>query len=145
MRHPDVFRGQIELNKALLNKGTIDKRERELAILRVAWLCRAPVEWGEHVQIGRLSGVTAEEIERVTQGSSASGWSDHERALLRAVEELLGDHSISDETWNVLSASWNERQLLELPVLVGMYHIIAMQHNSVKARLPKGNKGLYQR
>lgn len=145
MRHTDLFRGQMELSKALLGRGNIEKRERELVILRVAWLCRAPIEWGEHVEIAKLSGVTPDEIERVTKGSSAKGWSGHEHALLCAVEELLGDQSISDDTWDALAATWNERQLLELPVLVGVYHTFAMQHNSVRAFLPKHNKGLYQR
>jgi 4-carboxymuconolactone decarboxylase len=145
MRHPELFRHQLALSVQLIGSGAIPPHERELAVLRVAWLCRAPYEWGEHVENAKRTGMAAEEIERVTLGSSAEGWNDHERAILRAVEELLGDHSVSDETWNALAGAWNEAQLIELPVLVGVYHMMALQQNSLKVRLPEHNKGLRQR
>jgi len=145
LRHPNLYRRQLELSIQLFGGGTISARERELAVLRVAWLCRAPNEWGEHVEVAKLCGVSSEEIERVTLGSSAAAWNDHERALLRAVEELLGDQSISDETWSTLACSWNDQQLIELPVLVGVYHLMALQQNSLRVRLPDHNKGLLQR
>lgn len=145
MRHPRLYHGQTTLSIELLSGGTISPRERELVVLRVAWLCRAPYEWGEHVEIAKLCGLSRTDVERVTEGSSAAGWTNHESALLRAVEELLGDQSISDETWNVLAETWNEQQLIELPVLVGVYLTFAMQQNSLKVQLPAHSKGLLHR
>ena len=145
MHHPAIFRHQVALSVELNASGTIPPRERELAVLCTAWLCRAPYAWGQHVENARQLAMTAEEIERVTLGSSADGWSEHETALLRAVEELLGDQSICDETWSVLARSWNDQQLIELPVLVGLYFTFAMQHNSIRVGLPQGNKGLRER
>ena len=145
IKHPGVFRCQLETGIQLVGKGAISRREQELAILRVGWLCRAPYEWGEHADIAKRYGVTAAEIERVTHGSAAAGWSEHERALLKAVEELLGEQMISDETWNVLTRSWSERQLIELPVLVGQYFLVALQQNALRIRLADNNAGLRQR
>jgi alkylhydroperoxidase family enzyme len=143
-KHPALFRHQVEGGTVFYN-GTIPKRERELAVLRIAWLCRAPYEWGEHVDIGKRYGVTAEEIERATQGSAAPGWSEHDAAVLRGVEELLGDTMISDETWDTLAKSWSEQQLMEFPMLVGAYVSTAMQQNSLRLRLAKDNPGLRHR
>lgn len=145
LRHPGLFRCQMDTGIQLLGKGEISPRERELAILRVGWWCRAPYEWGEHVRVAKRYGITSEEIERVTQGSSAAGWVEHERAIIRAVEELLTDHMISDETWDILAQTWNERQLLEFPVLVGQYFMTALQQNSLRVRLGDDNVGLRQR
>lgn len=137
LRHPGMFRGQMSLGFEVAGKGTIPPRERELAVLRVALLCGAPFEWSEHVDIGRRFGVTDEEIERVVEGSSAEGWGEHDRAVLRGVEELIADRCLSDETWDILAKSWNEQQLLELPMLVGSYFMTALQQNSIRIR-PKG-------
>jgi alkylhydroperoxidase family enzyme len=145
LRHPGLYRCQMEMSIELAARGAIPPRERELAVLRVGWLCRAPYEWGEHVDIAKRYGVTREEIERVTEGSSASGWRDHDRAILRAVEELLGDQSISDETWDVLARGWSEAQLMELPILVGAYYMTALQQNTLKVRLKENSAGLRQR
>jgi len=145
LRHPDLMQRQIEMSK-LLFQGALPVRDRELAILRVAWLLQAPYEWGEHVQVGRrLAGLTTEEIERVTVGSTAPGWTGHERAILRAVEELLADAMISDDTWAMLAGGLNDKQLLEFPVLVGFYQGIAYLQNSVRFRLGPGNDGLMER
>jgi 4-carboxymuconolactone decarboxylase len=145
LKHPDLYRRQMEMGIQLLGNGALSERERELAILRVGWLCRAPFEWGQHVEIAKRYGVTAEEIERVTQGSSAPGWSEHHAAILRGVEELLGDQMISDETWSVLSQTWTEQQLMEFPALVGQYVAIAYSQNALRIRLNAGNRGLRHR
>lgn len=144
VKHPALFRAQMEMGKTLFT-GTIPSRERELAVLRVGWLCRAPYAWGEHVDIAKRYGVTPEEIERVVQGSSAPGWSEHDSAILRGVEELLADYALSDETWNVLAKSWSEQQLLEFPLLVAAYVGTAMQQNALRMRLAKDNPGLTHR
>jgi 4-carboxymuconolactone decarboxylase len=145
LRHPGLFRCQVEMGIQLLGKCALSARERELAVLRVGWWCRAPYEWGEHVDIAKRYGVTAEEVERITRGSSAPGWSEHERAILRGVEELLGNQMISDETWATLARTWNERQLLEFPVVVGQYFATALQQNSLRVRLAADNEGLRKR
>lgn len=143
--HPEIFRAQMEMGIALAG-GSIPARERELAVLRNAWICGAPYEWGEHVDISKeRCGMTSEEIERCTQGSKAEGWSEHERAVLKGVEELHADYAISDETWAVLAKSWNDRQLMEFPVLVGAYTMTAMQQNSLRMRLGEENPGLGHR
>ena len=65
LRIPALFRAHMDLALRLFD-GALSLRHRELAILRVGWLCKAPFEWGEHVKIAnRLTDITTEEIERV--------------------------------------------------------------------------------
>jgi 4-carboxymuconolactone decarboxylase len=145
LRDPGLFRCTMQTGLQLMDKGALLPRERELAILRVGWLCRAPYEWGQHVEIAKRFGVTAEEIERVTGGSAAAGWSEHDKAIIAGVEELLSEQLIRDATWDVLARTWTERQLLEFPVVVGQYFTIALQQNSLRLRLNPNNHGLRHR
>jgi alkylhydroperoxidase family enzyme len=144
VKHPEIFRRQMEMGTTIF-KGSLSPRERELAVLRVGWLMRAPYEWGEHVDIGKRYGVTAEEIERVIQGSAAPGWSEHEAAILRAVEELLSEQAISDATWATLAKSWNEQQLIEFPMMIGQYVATGLLQNALRIRLAADNPGLTYR
>jgi alkylhydroperoxidase family enzyme len=144
-KHPGLFRGQMQLGLELNQNGKLPPREREMVILRTAWLVRSPFEWGEHVRYGKRLGLTSEEVERITQGSSAPGWNEHDRAVLRGVEELLGDYAVSDETWRVLAKTWNEQQLIELPGLVGSYTLTAMAYNTLRFGLVPGNNGFRER
>jgi alkylhydroperoxidase family enzyme len=145
LRHPHLFALQADVGIQLLGRGALSARDREMAILRIGWLCQAPYEWGEHVLIAKKVGITSEDIERITQGSAAAGWDDHERAILKAVEELYDEAMISDATWATLAQRLDERQLIELPILIGQYQGVAYYQNSLRLRLHEGNLGLKAR
>jgi len=145
IKHKEIFRAQMEMGTMLFN-GRLPPRERELAILRIGWLCGAPYEWGQHVVIAKRHGITTEQIDRVREeGSAAPGWSDHERAILSGVEELLANKAISDATWDTLARSWNEEQMIEFPMMVGQYVSTAFVQNSLKVRMEGGIPGLTNR
>jgi 4-carboxymuconolactone decarboxylase len=120
-----------------LLSGKIPARERELLILRTGWNCQAEYEWAQHVIIGLAAGLTQEEIDRIPSGDGA-GWNEFDSALLRAADELHGDCCISDETWAVLAAHYDTQQLIELPMLIGHYHMIAMTLNSLGVQIDGG-------
>ena len=144
VKHPEYFKCNMETG-AVLFRGRIPARERELAILRNGWLCGAPFEWGEHVHIAKRYGVSDEEIERTTVGSGAPGWTEHEAAILRGVEELVSDFAVSDDTYATLAKSWDEVQLIEFPAMVGAYITTALIQNTLRARLADDNPGLTRR
>ena len=114
----------------ILAKSTLPARERELLILRIGWLCRSGYEWGQHVVIGKASGLSDEEIARITAGPEATGWSAADRALLRATDELHDDAFVSDATWAELAKSWSTQQLMDLVFTVGQYNLVSMALNS---------------
>lgn len=144
-KHPELLAAFLDFGVRFLGRTALADRDRELAILRTGWLCGAPYEWGEHVIIGKEAGLTAEEIERVTIGSSAPGWDEREAAILRACEELHHDSMISDETWGVLCGYLDDRQLIELPILAGQYHKVAYIQNTLRLRTRECNPGLSAR
>jgi 4-carboxymuconolactone decarboxylase len=141
-RSPDVFSSYVQLGADLSTQTTLSPRARELAILRTGWLCGAPYQWGEHVRAGKTAGLTSEEIVRVREGSGADGWSDEDKALLTAAEELHARAMLSDATWAALAIQLDERQRLELLLLVGHYHLTAFVQNALRTPLNPGNGGL---
>lgn len=144
-RHPALFRCQMETGMQLLGNGAIPELERELAILRTAWIARAPYEWAEHVALAKRFGMAAEEIAAIRTGAGHPLWDEHRRAILSAVEQLLDRRAIDDATWAALSRRWDERQMIELPALVGQYHAVALVQNSLRVALNPGSLGLRAR
>ena len=59
-------------------------------------------------------------------GPDAPEWSDLERALLRGVDELLGDALIGDETGRRSRPSSTSSQLMDVVFTVGAYDVLAM-------------------
>lgn len=143
--HPELFKRQLDMGIFLFTGSAIPPRERELAVLRTAWLAGAPYEWGEHVDIARKMGVTAQETDRLRLGAGQPGWSTHEAAIITAVDELFADRMISDPTWARLAETWGEAQLIELPCLVGQYLGVAMLQNSLRMPLARDSKGFAER
>jgi len=139
--HPKLLRKWLVFGNHILNKSTLPPRERELLILRVGWLCRAEYEWGQHVAIGKKSGLTDDEIERVKKGPDAPGWSEFDATLLRAADELRSQAFISDVVWDALAANYDMRQLLDLIFTVGQYNLVSMALNTLGVRLDEGVAG----
>lgn len=135
--HPKLMKRWLVFGNHVLAKTTLPPRERELVILRTGWLCRAGYEWGQHVQIGLASGLTQQEIDRIPQGSKAEGWSDLDRALLDATDELHGDAFISDSTWKRLAELTTE-QRIDLVFTVGQYNLVSMALNTLGVQSEPG-------
>lgn len=145
-RYPGVWQKLMDLTMEIQGpNAVVPVRDRELAILRTGWLCQAPYEFGEHVAFAKRAGLSAEEIENITIGSAAPGWSAHDRAILKAAEELHEDAMISDQTWAQLSLTFSEHQLVELTILIGQFAATAYFQNSLRLRLEAGNQGLSAR
>jgi 4-carboxymuconolactone decarboxylase len=140
-RHPGLFRKWMPFGGKLLN-GKLPARERELAILRVGWLCRSDYEWGQHVPIGRRAGLTDEEIARIPAGPAAPEWSGLDRAILSATDELHDESCITDATWARLAAEFDDKQLIELVMCVGQYHLVSFALNTFGVQREEGVVGL---
>jgi 4-carboxymuconolactone decarboxylase len=149
-RHPGLLRRWLVFATHILSKSTLPARERELAILRTGWLCRAEYEWGHHVAMGQEAGLTAAEMQRVKQGPDAAdptgapGWSPVEALVLRAVDELHADSFIGDATWQALAQHYNVQQLLDLIFTAGQYKLVCMALNSIGVQLEEGYERLSQ-
>ena len=125
-----------------VRNATIPARDREVIILRTAWLNRGDYIWGRHNIIGQDAGLTEQEISRVTRGDDAAGWSDFDATLLRAADELYTSRFVSEATWNTLGERYTESQLREVVLIVGNYTQLSMFQNTLGAQLEPGIEGL---
>jgi len=139
--HPDLFRRWLVFGNHVLFKSTLPPRERELIILRIGWLCEAEYEWGQHVLIGKETGLTAEEIDRIKAGPNARGWSEADKLLLQATDELRKDAFVSDSTWQGLTKHFDKKQLMDMVFAVGQYNLVSMALNTLGVQLDDGLEG----
>lgn len=138
VRSPDAFRAFSWWGGYVLSRNSLTPRDREIAILRVGWLCKSGYEWTQHHRIGLNSGLSADEIERIKLGPGADGWTVAERALLAAADDLNRDHFISNPSWAELTKHFSERQCMDLVFTVGQYTQVSMILNSFGVQLDPG-------
>lgn len=139
-RHRRLFRGWLRFAGRLMPGGRLPRRDTELVILRVAHLRGCSYEFDHHVELGRRAGVTAGDVSRVMEGPSVDGWTERERVVLSAVDELHGDGDLTDEAWASLREHLDERSAIELVMLVGHYEMLATAITSLRIQ-PDGELG----
>jgi len=134
-RYPALARAFHTFNGHVLFATSLSERQRELVVLRVAAMRGSEYEWRQHAVLAGDVGIGAGEVEAVAEGPGAPGWSPPERALLRAVDELVGDAVVSDATWDELAGFLDTHQLMDLVFTVGAYDLLAMAFRSFGVEL----------
>lgn len=139
--HPDLLRRWRVFTNHVVFKSTLPRREREMLILRIGWLCRSEYEWAQHARLAREAGLSEEEIRSITAGPDAPGWSPEDAALLRAADELHEDAFICDETWQELARTHSTQQLMDIVFAVGQYAMTSMALNCLGVQIEPGVQG----
>lgn len=124
-------------NYILSKRSALAPRDRELIILRTGYNCRSGYEWMQHKRIGLDAGLTETEIERIKDGPDADGWSDLDRAMLRATDDLTSKHHVSDANWAALEPL-GDKGRMDLVFTVGQYTQVSMMLNSFGVQFEDG-------
>lgn len=124
-RHRLLFRSFLPYSGVLLNWGKLSKADKELVILRVGHLRGSEYELQQHRRLARSRGLDSALQDRIFAGPTAPGLTDHERALLTAVDEFVLQRDLSDATFDALSAHLSREQIIEFCALAAHYDAIA--------------------
>lgn len=118
----------------LSRRNSLPPRERELVILRTGFVCRSGYEFAQHTRIGLAAGLSRDDIDRVKLGAGA-GWDRRDAALIRAVDELVADHFVSDEVWAELRHHFDEKTCMDVVFTCGQYTQVSMFLNTFGVQL----------
>lgn len=130
--HPDLYNRWSPLGQFILSGSSISPRHREMAMLRMGWLCQSPYEWSQHARIAKASAsMTDAEIHAIAEGPSGAAWSDIDRAVLTMADELRYDAIISDATWVNLRRTYSDKQVMELLFTSAQYQLVSMALNAL--------------
>jgi len=134
VRHPDLFEAWLPLALQVTD-GSLSAADRELVTLRTALRCGSRYEWDQHAPVALAAGLRAADLARAVNGPDDLGWSARQKALLRCVDELHEMSTVTEATWRELAEHYDERQLIELVMLVGHYHEVAFALNALRVPL----------
>ncbi len=138
-REPKAMKGFMAWGNYILSRRNgLAAREREIAILRIGYLCRSGYEWTQLVACGKQAGLTDEEGDRLKAGPDAPGWSAADAALIRAADELHRDQFVTEPTWQALGAHFSDKQRMDLVFTAGQYTQVSMMLNTFGVQLDEG-------
>jgi alkylhydroperoxidase family enzyme len=78
------------------------------------------------VPLAKQAGLSERAVAEIPHGDSWDGWSDRQRLLVQAADELYVWQAPSAATLEALRVELSPRQLIELCFLVGSYSMLSM-------------------
>ena len=132
LHSPPLAATWLEHVNAVRWKTQIEGRLREIVIIRIAVLNRIDYVIQQHVPALALAdGVTLAECDALRDWRASEFFSEKERAALAYTDAMTRDVSVPDSVFTDVRKHFNERELVELTVLIGTYNM----HNRVMQAL----------
>ena len=123
--HPQLMQAWWNFRNHAVSGGSLGRRNAELIILRVAARLGSWYEWAAHVDRALQLEIPGEDIQAILEPLASCPWTDADRALLGAVDELTASHRLRPATLGQLEAHFSQAQVMDLMAIHGMYLILA--------------------
>ena len=117
--------GWRELLTAIRNRSSLPPALREMVILRVAVLNRAPFEFDAHVPVAKAAGVRNEQLDALRAGEQGAPFTALERAVLAVTDAMTRDIQVPDALFEPLREHFDARALVELVATVAAYNMVS--------------------
>jgi len=120
-----VFQNFSRLGNSLMTRGKLDKKLRELAILRNARVCNSLYEYTQHVPIARAAGLSDDQIAAIDNWESAQCFNEIERLVLRLTDEVAQNVKGTHTTLEALKKHLGPGEIVELIMAIGFWGMVA--------------------
>ena len=117
--------GWRELLTAIRNRSSLPPALREMVILRVAVLNRAPYEFDAHVPHAKAAGVGDEQIDALRADEPGAQFTTLERAVLALTDTMTREVQVPDALFEPLRKHFDDRALVELVATVAAYNMVS--------------------
>ncbi len=97
---------------------------KELVIITTAREVTSQYEFSAHARLAREAGVSEETIQAIAKGTAPQGLSGDEEILVRYTKELVGNHKISDATFNAVKDRFGVQDTVNFTGLIGHYLLV---------------------
>lgn len=120
-----LAQGWNALMGAIRGATTLDGGLRELAILRVAVLNRAPYEFAQHAPVALAEGVPQAQIDAVAEWRGSARFDARERDMLAYTDAMTLQVQVPDALFDALRRHFDARALVELTGVVAGYNMVS--------------------
>lgn len=105
---------------------SLDGRLREIVIIRLGHLTGAAYILRQHVpKLAEPEGLTVADCDALADWEAATQFSPRERAALAYADSMTRDIAVPDEIYAALRRHFDDRETVELTVLIGTYNLHA--------------------
>jgi AhpD family alkylhydroperoxidase len=125
LQSPPVMEGWLRMSSAVRQEGKLDGASRELAIIRVVETLGCQLEVKAHTPFALREGVTEQQLASLADWRQSNLFSERQCAILEYADTMTRDIKVPDAVFDSLRTHFDEREIVELTVTVGFYHLVA--------------------
>jgi 4-carboxymuconolactone decarboxylase len=128
LNSPPLAQGWEQLLTAIRNRSSLPADIREMVILRVAVLNRAPYEFEAHVPHALKAGFRQEKIDALREAGSAQSstvFSAQEGAVLSLVDTMTRDIEVPDGIFDAVKVHFTDQQMTDLVATIAAYNMVS--------------------
>jgi AhpD family alkylhydroperoxidase len=125
MHSPPVAEGWLHYLTAIRQKSSLPGALRELIIMRVALLNRAPYEADQHAPIALREGVPQAKLDALNQWESSLLFDASERAVLAYTDAMTRQVQVGGDVFAAVSGLYPPQQLIEITATVAAYNMVS--------------------
>jgi alkylhydroperoxidase family enzyme len=126
LHSPALAESWFQHNNAVRWKTALDGRLREMVIIRIGYVLRVPYIVRQHVpNLAIPEGLTREDCDELRDWEASSRFDARDRAVLAYADSMTRDIDVPDEIFENLKPHFDERQIVELTILIGTYNMHA--------------------
>jgi alkylhydroperoxidase family enzyme len=142
LRQPVLAKGVADMLVALLLRGKLDARLRELVIMRLGWATGSEYEWTQHWRVALELGVSEEDLLALRDWPASDRFGPAERAVLTATDEVLESGQVSAQTFaECRSRVGGDEEILELVSAIAWWRMVSTLLRSCEIPLEEGTPG----
>lgn len=139
LHSPPVAQGWLGYLTAIRQQAQLPGDVRELVIMRVALLNRAPYEADQHAPIALQEGVSQAKLDALDAWPDSTLFDDRERAVLAYTDAMTRQVQVPDPVFAEVARHFAPPLLVELTATVAAYNMVsrfleALQIHSHDAR-----------
>lgn len=125
LNSPAIAQGWEQLLTAVRNRSSLPADLREMVILRIAVLNRAPYEFDAHVPHAQKAGVPDDKIAAIREATVGSSFSGQEQCVLVLTDTMTRDIEVPDALFASVKPYFDEQQMTDLLVTIAAYNMVS--------------------
>ncbi len=128
LNSPPLAQGWEQLLTVVRNRSSVPADLREMVILRVAVLNRAPYEFDAHVPHALKAGMAQDSIDALRNPHASQdekSFPRKERDVLALTDTMTRDIDVPDAVFNAAKAHFSDQQITDLVATVAAYNMVS--------------------
>lgn len=125
LQSPPIAKGWLAHLTGIRHHSSLPADLREMVIVRIAIVNRAPYEAEQHAPIALKEGLSQEKLDALDDWEASTLFSEKERAILAYTDAMTRHVQVPDEVFAAVKPHFEPRQLVELTATVASYNMVS--------------------